>query len=450
MLPQEIIRAKRDGKALDAADIEEFVAGLTDGRVTEGQAAAFAMATYFRGMTVPERVALTRAMTTSGAVLRWSLDGPVLDKHSTGGVGDTVSLMLAPAVAACGGYVPMISGRGLGHTGGTYDKFESIPGYVAAPDLGTFQKVVKKVGCSIIGQTPDLAPADKRLYAIRDVTATVESIPLITASILSKKLAAGLDGLAMDVKFGNGAFMQRLNDARDLAGSIATVATGAGLPTTALLTDMDQPLAHTAGNALEVQYAIDYLTGASREPRMHEVVLALGAEMLRLGKLVTSVKAGRTAMQNALDSGAAAERFGKMVAAMGGPKDLVERPGRHLEFAPVVREVRPAKAGTVSRIDTRAVGLAVVSLGGGRTRPQDPIDHGVGLTRLAGVGHPVGPDRPLAVVHARTEAAADAAAAEVAAAYRVSTRAATPAARPTTSRQRFSQTGRVVAERITG
>jgi thymidine phosphorylase len=450
MLPQEIIRTKRDGAALDTADIEAFVAGLTDGSVTEGQAAAFAMATYFRGMTIEERVALTRAMTQSGRVLRWNLDGPVLDKHSTGGVGDTVSLMLAPAVAACGGYVPMISGRGLGHTGGTYDKFESIPGYVAAPDLATFQKVVKKVGCSIIGQTPDLAPADKRLYAIRDVTATVESIPLITASILSKKLAAGLEGLAMDVKFGNGAFMTRVGDARDLAGSIATVATGAGLPTTALLTDMDQPLAHTAGNALEVQYAIDYLTGASREPRMHDVVLALGAEMLVLGKLVKTVKQGRAALQAALDSGAAAERFAKMVAAMGGPKDLVDTPGKHLEIAPVTLGVWPDKAGVVSRIDTRAVGLAVVTLGGGRTRPQDPIDHAVGLTRLAGVGDAVGTatdERPLAIVHARTEDAAEAAAAAVRAAYRVSRSA--PARPAATARSRFSQTGRVVAERIT-
>jgi thymidine phosphorylase len=438
MLPQEIIRAKRDGKELATADIEAFVRGVTDGSVTEGQVAAFAMATYFRSMTIDERVALTRAMTESGRVLRWSLDGPVLDKHSTGGVGDTVSLMLAPAVAACGGYVPMISGRGLGHTGGTYDKFESIPGYTAAPDLGTFQKVVKKVGCSIIGQTPDLAPADKRIYGIRDVTATVESIPLITASILSKKLAAGLEGLAMDVKHGNGAFMVRLDDARSLAGSIATVATGAGLPTTALLTDMDQPLAHTAGNALEVRYAIDYLTGAEREPRMHEVVVALGAEMLRLGRLVRTVAHGRAAMQRALDSGAAAERFAKMVAAMGGPKDLLERPDKHLAAVDVVVPVHAERAGVVTRVDTRAVGMAVVALGGGRTRPQDPIDHAVGLTRLAGVGDTVDAERPLALVHARSAAAAETAAAALRAAYRVGR--SVPAAR-------VGQP--VVAERIT-
>lgn len=419
MLPQEIIRRKRDGDPLAAADIEAFVAGLVSGAVTEGQAAAFAMATFFQGMDLDERVALTRAMTSSGRVLTWSVDGPVLDKHSTGGVGDTVSLMLAPLVAACGGFVPMISGRGLGHTGGTYDKFESIPGYRASPDLATFQKVVRKVGCSIIGQTPELAPADKRLYAIRDVTATVESIPLITASILSKKLAAGLDGLAMDVKFGNGAFMTSITDARRLAKSISHVATSAGLPTTALLTAMDQPLAHTAGNALEVRYAIDYLTGSSVETRMHEVVLALGAEMLLLGGLARSTSSARSRLQKALDSGDAADRFGRMVAAMGGPRDLVDRPDAHLEIAPVVHPVYPDRSGVVSRIDTRAVGLGVVVLGGGRTRPQDPIDHGVGLTHLAGLGDAVGPERPLALVHARRLAEAESAAAAVRAAYRV-------------------------------
>jgi thymidine phosphorylase len=426
MLPQEIIRAKRDGDTLADDDIAAFVRGVTDGSVTEGQVAAFAMAVYFQGMSIGERVAYTRAMTTSGTVLQWSLDGPVVDKHSTGGVGDTVSLMLAPAVAACGAYVPMISGRGLGHTGGTYDKFESIPGYIAAPDLKTFQRVVKKVGCSIIGQTPELAPSDKRIYAVRDVTATVESIDLITGSILSKKLAAGLDGLAMDVKVGNGAFMNKLRDAQALARSLATVANGAGLPTNALLTDMDQPLADAAGNALEVRYAIEYLTGARRQPRMHEVVVALGAEMLLLGKVVRTVPAGRKAMEQAIASGAAAERFGKMVAAMGGPRDLVTNPGKHLVLAAVQVPVAPDRPGRVSRIDTRAVGMAVVALGGGRTRPQDPIDHSVGLTDLAALGDQVGPDRPLGHVWARTPADADVAAAALRAAYTVGGRTPAP------------------------
>ncbi len=419
MLPQEIIRAKRDGKVLPAADIASFVEGMVSGAVTEGQAAAFAMAVYFRGLNIDERVALTRAMTASGAQLQWDLPGPVLDKHSTGGVGDTVSLMLAPVVAACGGFVPMISGRGLGHTGGTYDKFESIRGYVAAPTMAKFRKVVAEVGCAIIGQTPDLAPADKRLYGIRDVTATVESIGLITASILSKKLAAGLDGLAMDVKVGNGAFMTSMADARELASSIVTVATGAGVPATALLTDMDQPLASVAGNALEVAYAVDYLTGASRQPRMHEVVLALGAEMLVLGKLARTTKVARQSLQRALDSGAAAERFERMVAALGGGRSILTKPWKVMEVAPVRLAVMAAKPGVVTAIDTRAVGMVVVALGGGRTRPQDPVDHAVGLTGLAALGDTMSSDVPLAMVHARSEAAATEAAAQVLAAYRI-------------------------------
>jgi len=424
MIPQEIIRAKRDGHVLSDGDITGFVAGLVNGAVTEGQAAAFAMAVYFQGMNIAERVALTKAMRDSGTVLNWDLPGPVLDKHSTGGVGDTVSLMLAPMVAACGGYVPMISGRGLGHTGGTYDKMESIPGYVAAPTMTKFRSVVAKLGCAIIGQTPDLAPADKRLYGIRDVTATVESIGLITASILSKKLAAGLEGLAMDVKVGNGAFMPTLPAARELARSIVEVATGAGLPTTALITDMNRPLADAAGNALEVAYAIDYLTGARRDPRMHEITLALCTEMLLHGKLARTPKSARAKLQAALDSGAAAEKFGQMVVALGGPKKLVEQPWKHLERAPLQVAISPAREGTVSQIDTRAVGMVVVALGGGRTRPQDPVDHAVGLTQLAGLGEAVGADRPLAIVHARTQAHVDQAKMLLHAAYRVGGRQA--------------------------
>ena len=422
MLPQEVIRRKRDGGELAAAEIEQFVAGLVNGAVSEGQAAALAMAIYFNGMVLAERVALTLAMTRSGVVLSWDdLDGPVVDKHSTGGVGDTVSLMLAPAVAACGAFVPMISGRGLGHTGGTLDKMGSIPGYDAIPARETFRRVVRDVGCAIIGQTDDLAPADKRLYAIRDVTATVESVPLITASILSKKLAAGLDGLAMDVKFGNGAFMTSREDAQELADALVEVAVGAGLPTSAVLTDMNQPLASAAGNAVEVVYAIDYLTGARREPRMHDVVVTLGAEMLVLASLATDAADGRTKIERALD-GAATEKFAEMVTALGGPEDLVEFPGRHLERADVEVAVTPEGAGRVSAIDTRAVGLAVVTLGGGRTRPQDPVDPAVGLTALAEIGADVGGDdgdRPLAIVHARTAEQAALAADQLRAAYTV-------------------------------
>jgi thymidine phosphorylase len=419
LLPQEIIRTKRDGGELTVEQIERFVTGLVDGSVAEGQAAALAMAVFFNGMTLAERVALTMAMTRSGTVLTWDdLDGPVVDKHSTGGVGDTVSLMLAPAVAACGAFVPMISGRGLGHTGGTLDKMASIPGYRVMPERDEFRRVVREVGCAVIGQTDDLAPADKRLYAIRDVTATVESIPLITASILSKKLAAGLDGLVMDVKWGNGAFMSTHDAAQALADSLVEVAVGAGLPTSALLTDMNQPLASVAGNALEVRYAIDDLTNARIEPRMREVVVALGAEMLVVAGIAADVAAGRSAIETAYADGRAAAKFAEMVAALGGPSDLVEHPERHLAAAEVVVAV-DVPAGTVQSIDTRAVGLAVVTLGGGRTRPQDPIDPAVGLVDLAEVGEAVGPDRPLAIVHARSEDAAATAADQVRAAYDV-------------------------------
>ncbi|AWN52031.1 thymidine phosphorylase [Methylobacterium sp. 17Sr1-1] len=419
LLPQELIRLKRDGHALPPEAIEAFILGLTEGRVTEGQAAAFAMAVFFRGLSLPERVALTRAMMRSGTVLDWDLPGPVVDKHSTGGVGDTVSLPLAPMVAACGGFVPMIAGRGLGHTGGTLDKLDSIPGYVSQPDVELFRRVTRAVGCAVIGQTPDLAPADRRLYAIRDVTGTVESLDLITASILAKKLAAGLQGLVMDVKAGSGAFMARTDEAYGLAESLVTVANGAGMPTRALLTDMDQPLASVAGNAAEVTYAIDYLTGRRREPRFHAVTLALGAEMLVLGGLSPDTTEAAARLEKTLASGRAAETFSRMVAALGGPTDLVAHPERHLAAAPVTRPVVPPQGGRVAAIATRAIGVAVIGLGGGRTRPEDSIDHAVGITDLAPVGAEVGPDRPLAVVHARSEAAAARAEAEIVAAYQV-------------------------------
>jgi len=421
MLPQEIIRAKRDGRALTGEEIAEFIAGLTSGAVGEGQIAAFAMAVFFRGMNIDERVHLTRAMMRSGEALDWSsadLPGPILDKHSTGGIGDNVSLMLAPMLAACGAFVPMISGRGLGHTGGTLDKLDSIPGYLTQPDIARFRAVVAEAGCAIIGQTAELAPADKRLYAIRDVTATVESIGLITASILSKKLAAGLQGLVMDVKTGSGAFMPTLEGARELAESIADVATAAGLPTIALITDMNQPLASAAGNAVEVQNAVDYLNG-TWDARLHEVTLSLGAELLALSGLAPDVAAGRAALERSLASGAAAERFEQMIAALGGPRDFLRRAPALLPVAPIVRPVAAKRAGYVTAIDARSIGLAVVELGGGRARASDPIDPAVGLTRLAGIGAEVSADAPIAFLHARDEAGAAKAVARLRAAYRI-------------------------------
>ena len=410
-LPQEFIRRKRDGGTVSAEDIESYVRGVTDGTVTEGQVAAFSMAVFFQGMALDERVALTRAMTHSGDVLDWSdkgLDGPVLDKHSTGGIGDKVSLILGPIIAACGGYVPMISGRGLGHTGGTLDKLDSIPGYRSQPDTETLERVVRAAGCAIIGATGDIAPADRRIYAIRDVTGTVESLDLITASILSKKLAAGLGGLVMDVKFGSGAFASDFDDAVALAESLVTVAEGSGLPTVALLTDMNQVLGRTAGNALEVKESIDLLTGRAVDLRLSDVTLALCAELLCLGRLADSVEEGMGRARQALSDGSAAERFALMVAALGGPEDILEEADRHLATAAIRREVFPASDSVVAGVDARAVGVAIVAIGGGRAAPEDLIDHAVGLTDVAAIGETVGPDtRPLAVIHARDEAQAD-------------------------------------------
>ncbi|MEM7464102.1 MAG: thymidine phosphorylase [Pseudomonadota bacterium] len=411
MLPQEIIAKKRDRLELSPDEIAEFVAGVTDGSVSEGQIAAFTMAVFLNGMARDEAVSLTLAMRDSGNVLDWSEHGDaIVDKHSTGGVGDNVSLMLAPAVAACGAFVPMISGRGLGHTGGTLDKFDSIPGYNTTPDDALFRSTVAEAGCAIIGQTGSLAPADKRIYSVRDVTATVESVPLITASILSKKLAAGLKGLVLDVKVGSGAFMTSVEDARELATSLVETAKGAGLNTTALMTDMDHPLASAAGNAVEMRNAIDFLTGRHVDDRLMEITCHLGAHMLVSAGISEDTKTGYSAMQQAFSSGQAAERFARMVVALGGPADILERPDKHLEPAPLQIELfaEPQHIETAKEnlaLDTRHVGLAVIELGGGRTRPQDPIDHAVGLTDIA--GRDWDGSSPICVIHARDETSAE-------------------------------------------
>ena len=419
-IPQEVIKAKRDGRALPADAIAAFVAGIGGGTISEGQAAALAMAICLNGMTAPECVALTRAMTASGRILEWAdLGRPILDKHSTGGVGDKVSLVLAPIMAACGAAVPMISGRGLGHTGGTLDKLDAIPGYDTAPDIDAFQRIVAEAGCAIVGPTDDLAPADRRLYAIRDVTATVDSVPLITASILSKKLAAGLDGLVMDVKAGNGAFMTGMPAARELADSIVTTAQGAGLPTRAVVSDMNQVLGDTAGNALEVGETVAYLTGARREPRLHEVVTALCRELLLLGGLAENAAKAHADIGKALDSGAAAESFQRMVAASGGPADFVDRHVLHLPRAPVVVPAEVERDAWVAAVETRAVGLAALALGAGRTRADQSIDHSVGFSEVAGPGDRVGAGHPLALVHARTEGEAAVAAAALRSAFKL-------------------------------
>ena len=408
MLPQEIIRKKRDGQKLSAAEIHEFITGVTSKQVSEGQVAAFCMATLLKGMEMPERVALTQSMAKSGTVMDWkseNLPGPILDKHSTGGIGDKVSLMLAPIVAACGGFVPMLSGRGLGHTGGTLDKMDAIPGYVSQPDTALFRKTVRSAGCAIIGATPDLAPADRIIYSIRDVTGTVESLDLITASILSKKLAAGLDGLVMDVKFGTGAFMEKYDNAKELAESIVHVANGAGLPTVGLLTDMNQVLGRTAGNAVEVVEAIEYLQNKNIDKRLHEVNVSLTAELLVLGRLAKDIPEARAKIETVIQNGKAAEHFAKMVTDLGGPADLMQYPAKYLKRAAVVKDYFPAQKGRVSAIDARAIGIGIVELGGGRAKPTDGIDHSVGLTNVAQIGEETGQGtRPLATIHAKDEA----------------------------------------------
>ena len=405
-LPQEIIRKKRDGHALTEEEIRFFIDGVRDNTVSEGQIAALAMTIYFHDMTLPERVALTMAMRDSGTVLNWkslNLNGPVVDKHSTGGVGDVTSLMLGPMVAACGGYVPMISGRGLGHTGGTLDKLEAIPGFDIFPSDDRFREIIKQVGVAIIGQTSSLAPADKRFYATRDITATVDSIPLITASILAKKLAEGLDALVMDVKVGSGAFMPTYEASESLAQSIVGVANGAGCQTTALLTDMNQVLASSAGNALEVREAVRFLTGEQRNPRLLEVTLALCSEMLISGKLAASDAEARQKLMTVLDNGKAAEVFGRMVAAQQGPTDFIERYDTYLPQAMLSKPVYADQPGIVSSMDTRALGLAVVAMGGGRQRASDSIDYSVGFSEMITLGERADAQRPLAMIHASSE-----------------------------------------------
>jgi len=414
-----ILMKLRDGIAPSADEIGWFAAGLASGAVSDSQAGAFAMAVCQRGLGEAGRVALTLAMRDSGDVLSWRLPGPVVDKHSTGGIGDSISLLLAPALAACGVFVPMISGRGLGHTGGTLDKLEAIPGYGVEVDAARLDAILREVGCAIVGASGRIAPADRRLYAVRDVTGTVESVDLITASILSKKLAAGLEALVLDVKVGSGAFMATRAEARVLARALVDTATGAGCPTRALITDMDQPLADCAGNALEVAEVMEILTGGAVTQTLWDLTVALGGELLALCGAVPDAARGGAAIAEALHRGLAAERFGAMVAALGGPADFLTRWHDHLPAAKVVRDVPAPEAGAVVAVDARAVGMAVVGLGGGRQRDGDRIDPSVGFSGLARIGDAVGPARPIGRVHAASEDAALAATLALQSAYRI-------------------------------
>lgn len=410
-----IIAKVRRQQTPDEAELSWFTAGLANGAVSDAQAGAFAMAVCLNGLSDAGRVALTQGMRDSGDVLKWSLDGPILDKHSTGGVGDCVSLILAPALAACDVYVPMISGRGLGHTGGTLDKLESIPGVSTSVSERRLRDIVGSVGCAIVGATGSIAPADKRLYAIRDVTATVESMDLITASILSKKLAAGLGGLVLDVKAGSGAFMKTIADATALAQALVDTANGAGCKTAALVTDMSTPLAPALGNAVEVGVCMDVLSGnRDAAPRLLDLTLSLGARVLALTGM--NEDAARSKLTRAIASGAAIERFAKMVAALGGPPDMADDWRTHLPAAKIVGDVPAPKAGTITAIDGEALGLAVVALGGGRRVETDRVDPTVGFTDMRGVGDTVARGEALCTIHAASEDAAEAAAMAVRAA----------------------------------
>jgi thymidine phosphorylase len=403
LLPQEIIAKKRDSKILQPDEIQMFVDGLVSNDFNDAQVGAMAMAIFQQGLTPKETVQLTKSMMHSGEVLSWeNLDGPVIDKHSTGGVGDKVSFMLAAIIAACGGYVPMISGRGLGHTGGTADKLESIQGFNVQPSLTDFKRIVADLGVAIIAQTPDLAPADRRLYAIRDVTATVASIPLITASILSKKLAAGLDVLVMDVKMGNGAQMTDLSQAQALAKSITKVANDAGVKTQAIITDMNQVLGSTAGNALEMYETVKYLTGKLREPRLHQVVVTLAKAMLINSKIAIDDSDAQIKVDNALSSGKAAEIFSKMISALGGPNDLLENPWRSMNKAEYIVEILSPCHGYIEAMQTRDIGFSVVGLGGGRISNDQKVDHSVGFDRILPIGTRVNRGDVLARVHANS------------------------------------------------
>ena len=412
-----IIAAIRDGRRPGPDALRWFAAGLADGRVTDAQAGAFAMAVLLKGLGEAGRVALTTGMRDSGKVLQWDMPGPVLDKHSTGGIGDCVSLLLAPALAACGAYVPMISGRGLGHTGGTLDKLEAIPGFRTGLSESQLRSQLKDIRCAIVSASAEIAPADRRLYAIRDVSATVESIDLITASILSKKLAAGLDALVLDVKCGSGAFMKTLEDAEALAVSLVSTAKGAGCRTSALITDMTQPLATAAGNALEVIEVMETLTGTSVNAALFDVTAVLGGEALALAGLAATPEEGMLRVEEVMRSGRAAEWFGRMVAAQGGPADFIDRWPDRLPAATVIRDVPAPQGGFVGAIDGQALGLAVVGLGGGRQREGDRVNPAVGVSDLAGIGDDIGVGDPLCMVHAATEAQADEAIARVQAAY---------------------------------
>ena len=437
-LPQETIRKKRNREELSGSEICEFVRGITTGSVSEGQIGAFTMATYLNGMTAAEQAAFTMAMRDSGAILNWDslpANSKVIEKHSSGGVGDEkVTLIVTALVAACGVFAPNISGRSLGHTGGELDLLESIPGYNIQPSPELFTKTVREVGTAIIGPTERLAPADRAIFHVRDVTATIECIPLIVSSILSKKLAAGAQGLVMTVPFGTGAFMTREEDATALAQGLIDVARQARLPMVALVSDLEQVLGDSVGNALQILEVISFLSGGLQESRLREVVLAICAEILVMADLAATLAAAETLIETQLNNGQGAARFGAMVAALGGPVDLLEDADRYLERADVIAPVFPQGSGYVAHVDCYAIGMTLVRLGAGRAQPEDKIDFAVGISGVAHVGDTVDEARPLCLLHAQDQEHWNDAAHDLRAAYTLS---ATAPAKTPVLRRRF-------------
>ena len=408
MIPQSIIRKKRDGKEITRDEIRSFINGTIDGSVSEGQIGAFTMAVYLNGMSTFELVELALAIRDSGHVLDWTTEGlderRLVDKHSTGGVGDEkITLMITPLAAACGVFVPNISGRGLDYCAGEVDMLDAIPGYQTSPDADRFKAVVRDVGGAIIGPTADLAPADRKLYHMRDVTATVESVALISSSIMSKKLAVSPRGLVICVGRGSGAYMPTIDKARELAAAMSMTAAGAGVPSVMLLTDLDSVLGNSVGNAVGVVETVDFLTGRYRDPRVLELVLTIVAEMAVLAGIVEDYGSGRALAAARLNDGSAAGRFGRMIGALGGPKDFMENPGMYLPAAAVIRAVVPERSGYIVGMDAGSIGHGLVELGGGRTNPEEIIDLAVGYSDLKGVNDEVGAGRPLAILHARDE-----------------------------------------------
>lgn len=408
MIPQSIIRKKRDGEEITRDEIRSFINGTIDGSVSEGQIGAFTMAVYLNGMSTFELVELALAIRDSGHVLDWTAEGlderRLVDKHSTGGVGDEkITLMITPLAAACGVFVPNISGRGLDYCAGEVDMLDAIPGYQTSPDADRFKAVVRDVGGAIIGPTADLAPADRKLYHMRDVTATVESVALISSSIMSKKLAVSPRGLVISVGRGSGAYMPTIDKARELAAAMSMTAAGAGVPSVMLLTDLDSVLGNSVGNAVGVVETVDFLTGRYRDPRVLELVLTIVAEMAVLAGMVEDYGSGRALAAARLNDGSAADRFGRMIGALGGPKDFMKNPGMYLPAAAVIRAVTPERSGYIVGMDAGSIGHGLVELGGGRTNPEEIIDLAVGYSDLKGVNDEVGAVRPLAILHARDE-----------------------------------------------